>query len=491
MFFLIAMWVICSGNGLLLRETVAGEKRDVCLIRLKGMINEANATTVRRKIGQAVSEGADLIILELDTPGGLVTAAKDLGNYIHKDVDVRVVAFINEEAISGGTMVALACDEIYIVEGVGMMGDVAPVLPSGEELGEKQQTYVRESLTQYAEAHGYPRPLVEAMVSKQLVVYKVHFTDEPEDYYRYLTEDKLEGMPEQQRRKIDQKEVVVRGGELLTMSAKRAVEFGFARKTVSSRLALYDELDVKPNQVRRLYISSSERLLIMLDSFGPLLMMAGLVLLFIEMKNPGFGLPGIAGLVCISVFFLVKYSLNYAAPFEIVLFFVGFLLIALEIFVIPGFGAAGILGILCIFVSLVLMLQQFDLPDTISEFHAFEFNILEVIGTFVGTGLIMMLLIRYMGSLPFLNRLIRTETMASASITGSPTLAEQQAEQSEMIGREGVAITPLRPAGKAEIGAEQLDVVAQGEMIEKGTPVKVIAVRGRRIVVTTTRTGEK
>jgi membrane-bound serine protease (ClpP class) len=470
--------------GILLTAAIvpAAEKEPerVFLVRLDGVINDAYAEALMRKMKVAEKEGVDLLILELDTPGGTVTASQKLGDFIFGEFEPKVVAYVNNKAYSGGTMVALACDEIYIDQDVGAIGDVAPITGGGQELGEKFQSPIRNTMTTYAEKNGYPRALVEAMVSKEITVFRVHLKGEPDDQYHYYRKAELDAWSEEKRKTIDEKDLVVAEGELATFSPSEAVRYGFARKAVSSRLALYDALGIDPGNVQRLYLSAGERVLTYVDTFSPLLIMGGLLLLFLEMNQPGFGLPGILGLVCLGTFFLVKVSLHYAQMLELVLFLAGVTLLAIEIFIIPGFGFVGGAGILLIFPSLVLMLQQFDLPATPSEFKAFQFNLLQVVGVFVATALGLLMLAHYMGSLPFLKNLIRTEDMSSATLASPEQVA---GKKSKMIGKEGITITTLRPAGRAEIDGAPMDVVAEGAFIQKGTPVVVSACRGRRLVV--------
>jgi membrane-bound serine protease (ClpP class) len=450
------------------------------LVRLQDMINSAYVEALIRKMKEAQKQGADLVILELDTPGGTVGASMKLGDFIFGEFEPRIVAYINAKAYSGGTMVALACDEIYIDEDVGAMGDVAPITGGGQEVGEKFQSPIRKTMVNYAQRNGYPEAIVEAMVTKEIEVYRIHLEGEPEEKFHYVRKAELEVWSEEKRAKIDDKELVVAEGELMTFTPSEAVRYGFAKKAVSSRLALYDELEIDPDSVQTLYLSAGEHVLAYLDTFSPLLIMGGLLLLFLEMNQPGFGLPGILGLACLATFFLVKVSMHHAEMLELILFVAGVALLAVEIFLIPGFGFVGGAGILLIFASLVLMLQQFRIPSTPSEFEAFQFNLLQVVAVFLATGVALLLLARYMGSLPFLKKLIRTEDMSSATLA---TPAQAAGGESQMIGRTGITITTLRPAGKAQIDGEPVEVVAEGAFIQKGTPVVVTAARARRLVV--------
>jgi len=469
--------MVCLAGGVAL----AKEEPTVYLIRLDGMINDAYAKAVIRKMTDAVDKGAELIILELNTGGGGVRPSLEIAEFIFTQMDVRVIAYINTKAYSGGTMVALACDEIYIDAAVGAMGDVQAIDQSGKEVPEKFEAPVRKAMSNFADQRGYPAALAEAMVAKEYEVWRIHMKDDPPGHYQYIESADLELMREEQREKIDTKELIVRKEELFTLSAKDAVEYGFAKKGVTSRKALYDELKVTDGQVQRLYLTPSERVLTVLDSFSPLFFIGGLILLFIEMTHPGFGLPGIAGLVLLGVFFVVKVTLHYARMLEILLFVAGVVLLLLEVLVIPGFGIAGIAGICLLFASVVLMMQQFTLPSTPLETDAFLRNILTVLGMFVVTAGGLLLLARYVGSVPILSRLVSRHTLAGATVAS--TGKGKEGATSGLLGQVGVAVTPLRPTGRAEFDERLLDVVTEGDFLEKGTPLEIIEVRGRQVVV--------
>ncbi len=477
----------CFLVGLLLllvaaRPAAGEQKPDAYIIRLSGVISSAYSEAVKRKMEFAREQGADTVILELDTPGGDVGSSTDLADYIFQLEDVRVIAYVHPQAFSGGTMVALACDEIYIDAAVGRMGDVAPIAPTGQIVGEKFQSVVRETMCSYARARGYPEALVKAMVSPDIEVFRVQMQDEPEGHYTYMTSRRIETMTEEERDKIiPPKKLIVAFGELLTMHADRAVEYGFARKAVRSPQELFDILELDSRRIERLYLTPSERILTFLDIFSPFLIVAGFVLLFMELSNPGFGLPGILGVGCFVAFFTIKYTLHYARLLEILIFVVGLILLMVEILVIPGFGVVGVVGIGLLFISLVLAFQEFDIPRTAGETLAFQYNLLKVTGSFAGTAVAMMVLVRLLPSLPILGRIVLRADLSAATVG---QIGEMHTPGlSEMVGQVGVALTPLRPAGRAEFDDIVLDVVTEGDFIEKGVRIEIHGIDGNKVVV--------
>lgn len=476
------LWVLLLLPAMFcLSASAQQEQPPVRILKLEGEIGQVEYEGVRRHIEQARSDGVEVFILELDTPGGVLKPSMDLGDFIFRQDEVDVIAYVHNQAFSGGTMIALACEAIYIDATMGKMGDVAPVDMTGRIGGEKVQSVVRETMLSYARARGYPEALVKAMVTKELEVFRIQTVEDPEGAFSYVTGQELDTWAPERRQSIVTKELVVPAGELLTMSAERAVKLGFARKAVRSPQELYDVLEIDPARVERVYLSTSEHVLYFLNALSPLLIIAGLVLIFMELAHPGFGLPGILGVSCFALFFLVKVSLQYAHLLEILLFAAGVVLLLLEVFVIPGFGIAGVSGLVLIFVALVLSLQQFGWPRTPSETAAFRINLVKVMGSLVASGVGISLIVRLMPSMPGLRRVVNSYTLAEARV------GEMQERRTpgvaDMVGKVGVALTALRPAGRAEFDDKLLDVVTEGEFIDKGEPVRIQQVRGNRIVV--------
>jgi len=471
---LLALLAVCPAAG-------AQEPPEAFVIRVEKVINEARAKAVQRNIELAERSGAKTIIIELDTPGGTLDASRELGDFIFTKDNLDIVAYVNKEAFSGGTIVALACKAIYIDERLGTIGDVAPVKPTGEIIGEKMQTVVRESMLKYARERGYPQALVKAMVTKEIEVFRLQLQDEPEGVYQYVEGTMLETWTDEERAKIVKQDLLVPAGQLLTMGTEQALEYGFAKQAVANREALYEALGVDAGKVRELRLTASERLLALVDTFSPLLIVAGIVLVFMELNHPGFGLPGLLGLTCFAAFFLIKWTLQYAHMLELVLFALGLVLLLLEFLVIPGFGLAGIVGIVLVFISLVLAFQGFTLPGTSDQAHDFQINIVTVLGVFAASGVGIAVLARYLSSLPVLRHIMHVHDLAAAHVgeigeAHTPGLAG-------MVGQVGIALTPLHPAGRAEFGERLLDVVTEGDFVAKGARIRILAVQGARVVV--------
>jgi len=206
----------------------------------------------------------------------------------------------------------------------------------------------------------------------------------------------------------------------------------------------------------------------------------GLAGLWMEFKSPGFGLPGIIGILCLATVFLSKHAVGLAETPEIIMFFIGIVLIAVEILFIPGFGIAGIPGIILILIGAILSFQDFTIPRTPYDVDMFVKNIFAVMCSIIGSGITIFLLFRFMPGIPFFNRLVLTSSETSQS---GFVISPQPAGNSSAVGMKGKALTVLHPTGKIEVDNNTLDVVTDGEYIEKGKIVEIIEISGNRIVV--------
>jgi membrane-bound serine protease (ClpP class) len=224
----------------------------------------------------------------------------------------------------------------------------------------------------------------------------------------------------------------------------------------------------------------TERFLAVVIFFTPFLMMVGFYAVYIEMKAPGFGAPGITGLICLSLAFGAQYLVGMANYTELLIIVLGLVLLGLEVFVIPGFGIAGISGFIFISIGLVLSLQDFVLPKPSMPWQSgiFTKNITLVVGAYLLAIIGGLLTFRYVfprlsirGHGPYLNA----------------SLEQAHADSSEIMrahkGDEAVAHSYLRPSGKIKIGHDVLDAITEGEFIESGTPVVITRISGNRIIV--------
>jgi membrane-bound serine protease (ClpP class) len=357
-----------------------------------------------------------------------------------RDADVPVYAFINRRAFSAGAMVALATDGIHMRDGA-VIGAATPVDGSGTKASEKIVSAMRSEMRALAEEHELDPRVAEAMVDEQIAI-----------------------------------DGVVEAGKLLTLTTEEAVELGYAEH-VADWEALLASLDLSGAEVHECRTNWAESLVRFLTNpvVAPLLLSLGVLGLIIEIKTPTFGLAGAAGLTMLALFFGSRFIIGLAGMEEFILLGAGVVLLGVEAFVIPGFGIAGIAGIAAIGSSIFLsLLPSFATAADISA----AAGILSVTG--IAIVLIGWALIRH---LPGSGRFTRSGLLLSDS-TSRETGYSSALVRSELLGASGVAVTDLRPAGVAKIGDERVDVVADSEWIEAGTPVRVIRSEGYRQVVT-------
>ncbi len=408
-------------------------------IEISGTIDLGLPPYIERVINEAKENNARAVLLEVNTFGGRVDAATQIKDLLLNS-PVETIAYVNKRAISAGALITLSCKTIGMAPG-SSMGAATVVNQSGEKAPEKAISYFRAEMGATAEKYGRNRKIAEGMVDEDVVV---------------------EGLSEK--------------GKLITLTTEDALKWGMADYEAPTLTAFLDSLGLQNEPLIYTKISLAEKLVRFLT--GPIvssmLITLGLLGLFFEIKSPGWGVPGTLGLLFLALFFGSHYLINLASSLEIILFFVGVVLLLLEIFVIPGFGIAGVAGIVAIFASLYMSLIGKLEHITGAELGGAAVQLgAAIILTVVGGGFI----IKY-GP--------RTGIWRKISLEPEETREEgyvAQKDYSAYVGREGIAVSPLRPAGVGLFNSERLDVVTEGEFIEKDTPIRIIRVEGYRLVV--------
>ncbi len=450
------------------------------IIPLRDMVDGGLYSSMERRVEVALKESPRLIIFEIDTYGGRLEPAFNISEYIIKIDKARTVAYIPNKAISAGSLITLACNEI-VMGPHAELGDCEPIIPAMEggyqTAGEKIQTLLRTKFRKFADKNGYPPLLAEAMVTKEMEVYEIFTEGSPQG--RFVTSKELKDMTPEESAKIKAKRLIVEEGKLLTMHAKEAKEYGFARDIVENRKELLELYGLKQEDVVELETNWSEDMVRFLDSIAPILLSVGLIALYMELKAPGFGLPGIIGITCLAAVFLSKYLVGLAETPEILLFMLGVMLLAVEIFLLPGFGIAGITGILLMLMGTTLAFQDFVVPQTPYHYEELRGNLLKILSSLAGSLLVIALMVKYLPGMPLFGRLV-LKASEEVELGFGTTIAIPAAG---LVGRRGYAMSTLRPSGRAEFNGELLDVVTQGEFVEKGQKVEIVEVRGNRVIV--------
>lgn len=450
----------------------------VFVIPVSGDVEPGMAAFIERAFRDTEEFQDALFVLEMDTFGGRVDAALQIVDTLLDVSPRKTVAFVENKAISAGALIALACNDLVMRPNT-TIGDCAPITYSDEGpkvMGEKFQSPLRAKFRALAKRNNYPSTLAESMVTAEMVVYKVEIDGET----LFLDQQDYDDLSQEEKDRITLKKTVVSEGELLTMDDAEAHELGFSRMTVATVEEMVAKFGYDQYEIVRIEQNWSETFGRFISKISPILLLIGMAALYTELRAPGFGVPGIIGIVCLGLVFLNQYVVGLADYTELIIIVLGVVLLAVEFFVLPGFGIAGVLGFICIGLGMVLSFQDFVVPDPSMPWQKdlLTKNIIQVLGAFLAAFVGSLLFIRYM--FPKLGKVLEGPYLGSSL---AESHADSEASKGVHIGDFGTAVTFLRPAGKVEIGKDIVDVVTEGEFIEKGTPVIISEIRGNIIIV--------
>jgi membrane-bound serine protease (ClpP class) len=422
----------------------------VHVIAIDGVIDLGLAPFLARTLREARAGNAAAVVLDINTFGGRVDAAVAMRDTL-LNAEVRTIAFINQRAISAGALIALACETIVMTKG-GTIGAAAPVMGGGtgetRAADEKSVSYVRKEFRATAEARGRPPEIAEAMVDADVEI------------------------PD-----------LIAVGKLLTLTSAEALQHDVADLEAATLAQALEVTDLPGAEVRYAEQTWAEGLVRFLTNpvVSSLLMTLGLLGIFIEIRTPGFALPGTLGVLSLGLFFWGHWLVQLAGWEELLLVLVGVLLVGLEVLVFPGITVAGVAGVVLLVIGLGMTIvgAGATMPAIVTALGRVAFSILAaLVAAFA--------LFRALPVLPFGRRLVLESGMpADGGYVSSPDSLRA------WLGRTGVALSPLRPAGTADIGGERVDVVSDGGFIDAGAPIEVSRVDGYRIVVRRSRPPEE
>jgi membrane-bound serine protease (ClpP class) len=467
----------------------AAPARKAVMIRFHQDINPLSGALLKRRFETAVREGAEVIVLDIDSPGGYVSTTLDLVQMLEQADQVETIAFIGREAISGAAILALATDKIVMLPRA-RIGD-AGMIVMGEDSAfryapEKARSLLAQQLRDLAAKHNRPASLAEAMVDKDLVITKA--TRKDDGTIRYLSNREWESMEDSdawERGKVVRE---ASGNTFFTANGERAVELGLAEHLIQDPAELPGLVGVA-DPIPLIRPSGVDTLILILNSSWVtwLLLVIGLIALVIELGAPGVGLGGLVSILCFGLFFWSRFLGGTSGWFEVILFVIGLAFVLLEILVIPGIGIAGVTGLLMILSSLVMASRRVILPESERDLSNLLTETGVVLGAFVGFGIGLAILARYLGELPLLSRL----ALAPMPSDGLPAVASlaagnapiSPAHERVRIGDSGRALGPLRPSGKMQLGDEIIEVFTEGDFIPDQTEIQIVAIRGTKLVV--------
>ncbi len=427
------LFSICLALALSFGAGIAAAEGPVYVVTLNDTIDFAAEDLMAKAIQEANAALSPLLIVEVDTYGGYIASAINIKDLILSS-PVPTVTFVNKKAISAGSLIALAGEELFISKG-STRG--AAEARAGEQKADEKVTSVWVSeLTATAAARGKDGNIAAAMADSDIAI-----------------------------------EGIVEKGKLLTLTDETALSLGMADAAANDVPEVCAAMEVTPTNtvtVERNFLEQFS-LWITHPVVSGILIAIGLAALIIELLTAGFSGLGIVGLCAFVLYFAGHMVLTSIGWVALVLFSLGILLIILEAFVVPGFGITGIAGIVGIVGSIFLVAPT---PQA---------AIVSILIAIVLTIAFVALSVKHMKTRKIWKKLIlshRTDTESGYTVP--------YVDKTALIGKEGLTLTALRPAGAVEIDGERIDVVTEGDFLSPRTPVRVIGVEGTRIVVRAT-----
>jgi len=470
-------------------ETTTTATPKVLLIKIEGIIEPLMQNFFNQQLRRARAEKVDIIIIEIDSPGGLLGTAETMADDIAalEDHGIRTVAWVPREAISGAAIIALGCDEIYM-HPEARIGDAAPIEAKDgafERAPEKVLSYTRTLLRTLAEKKGRPKAIAEAMADKDLEVFEV--VNPTTGDTEFMTEAELH----ESKLEFGEKRLVPesRKDNLLTVNGRRAHELQLAERPVSGREELKQRLGIPAvTELKRIERTWVDNLAFLLSGSGAafLLFFFGSILVYLELHTTT-GMCGIGSALCFTLFFWARWG-QTAGWLELALFLLALALIAIEIFLIPGFGVFGVSGGLLMFVSLVMASATMTASLSFDGVQEFGPPAATLMGSLVTVIVVAVVISHYLPQMPLLRRIVleppgESELAFDPRLVGQPDPSGLLTADSNLLGQMGGSVSVLRPSGKARFGDNIVDVVSDGPFINPGTSVEVVRVEGNRVFV--------
>ena len=419
------------------------EKKKILVGKIDNNIDPRTNRYSKLLLEEALDKDYDIVVIEMDTYGGAVNDADDIRTRI-LDFEIPIYVWINKDAASAGALISIACDSIYMSSGASI-GAATVVTGDGAQAPDKYQSYMRSIMRSTAEAKGRDPKIAEAMVDEDIKVDSISME-----------------------------------GKVITFSTKEALKYGFCDAELNSIDEIMDRQGIENYEISSFELGSAEGIISfflnpIVSSILILLILGGL---YFELQTPGIGFPIIASITAL-ILYLVPYYLNGVAEnWEIIMFFIGIIFIALEVFVIPGFGIFGIAGLFTSITSLILIMLNNDLfdftfvlsRDLVSSSLSVLISVLSFLLIVLFGG------IKLTDSNAFKNiALAQTQEVSKGYISNRYS--------NNIVGKKGKSFTVLRPSGKIKIDSQILDASTEGDFIEKNKNIIVVSVEGSSLKV--------
>ena len=471
---------------------VASVEPLVLMVTLQGKLGTQEIARCHRSLREAESRGLR-VVFRLDNAGSQGEDPSDLQSLCDHVLQTTVdtTAVLRGRVVQGAAALALCCKQVYCLPDA-QWGEIEKPESEVDELLADDPDAARATrldalreamVTRLARRANKLRPDAEklalAMVDPRVQLVAATVRESGLERERLLERSELAALQASGAKVFGERAL----SRPVMISAQEADDFGLSAGQLSDLDSLADVLQIDRARIGELTVNWAEDMVGWLELLQPFLLVAGFLLLLIEVKTPGVGLPGLLGVVFLGLAMFHSYLVGLAEVTEILVFFLGIAAIAVEIFLLPGTIVFGAVGFLCLLLALILSRQSFVLPGNAVEEAIFVTNLgnllLLIVMVLVGGAVLW----RVLPKLPFFNRVFLTPPEPAPAGTSGAGLVDSGAMA--MVGRTGVTATPLRPAGVIEIDGQRLDVVTEGEFVAAGTAVRVLYVQGNRVVVAT------
>lgn len=425
----------------------------VVVIPIEGEMSKATTYIVRRGVKEALEQKASALILSMDTPGGEGQATLEMMDIVAKfEPQDRTYTLVTKEAYSAGAFLAASTRHIYMQPGT-VIGAATPVVMGQGgpvELPPKFVSAFSAKLRVAAERNGHDTEVFDAMVNKQRGLVK------------------------------DGKEIVGKGDILTLTDQEAAAAYGkpprplLSAGTVESIETLVGKI-APGATIIRIEPTGMERLAAFIVMLSPLLIGGAMLCGYIEFKTPGFGVFGILAVLLALVFFFGHYVAGLSGYEFVLLFLLGVVLIAVELFIFPGLILPGLIGACLVLISLLkAMVDRYPTDPVIPTLPMIQLPLTNLLIGMGASVIGMALVARYLPHSPLARVLVLDST------NPAPLPVAQTAPSLGTVGR---TLSYLRPVGTADFGGAPVEVCTEGEFIPAGTEVRVLRVEGNRIVV--------
>lgn len=440
-----------SGDPAGRAELPADGEVDVYVIPITEAINQPNLYILRRGLKEAITNEVDLVLLDMDTPGGRVDITIDMMEALAR-FDGITATYVNNDAISAGSFITAATQEIYFAPD-GKIGASAVIMGGGQEVPEtarmKIESYLRANIRVLTEDYPHRSEVIRAMLDAE---YELKIGDE----------------------------VIKPAGELLTLTAKEAVQkYGDPPEPLLGlgiHESVEDLLDARFGAgnyvIRDFEVTYSERIAKWMNTFAPALLGIGMLLLFFEFKTPGFGVMGIGGLILMGIFFVSQHIAGLAGNEAVLFFALGILLILVELFFFPGTLVFALSGLVLVCGSLLWAMIDFwpGEPIRFSPELVAEPMVNLVFG--MSFAIVGALVFGRMFKGTWFERALVLEEVAGGH---GATLREERKRQLPQPGAEGVAVSDLFPSGRVEVDGQRYEARSGLGPIKHGSRIRVVA----------------